>query len=236
LRRRLAAAGTLPSVDRSRPPWRSIGNLAIVCAALFVLTLIFLEIAPVTIVTGAMLAAPIVVVVWIYRQQAAGNPHDGGMADRLGVAAFVSMPGFVRETVFIGCAGFIGTLAAALVPADQLAATLDLGQTPGWQVLSALSLAVLMGGQLGLSPITMAVFLGSVYAELPFSPVEPTLAALAIAAGTAIASTGSPFASAVAMLARVSGYDTFTLTWRWNGVFTLLAVALLVLIYVLLAR
>jgi hypothetical protein len=236
LRRRLAAAGTLPSVEKSRPPWSSISNLAIVCAGLFGLTLVFFEIAPISIVTGAMLAAPIVVVIWIYRQQTAGNAQDGGLAERLGVAAFISMPGFVREAVFIGCAGFIGTLAAALVPADRLAAVMELGQTPGWLVMFALSFAVLLAGQVGLSPITMAVFLGSVYAELPYSPVEPTLAALAIAAGTAIASTGAPFSSAVAMLARVSGHDTLTLTWRWNGVFTLLSMALLALIYMVLTR
>ena len=236
LRRRLAAAGTLPDVNKSGPPWSSFGNLALVCGSLFALTFVFLQMASVTIVTGVMLAAPIVVVVWIYCQQAGGNKDEGGLAERLGVAAFVSMPGFVREAVFIGCAGFIGTLAAALVPADQLAAVLDLGQVPGWQVLSALTLAVLLAGQIGLSPITMAVFLGSVYAELPFSPVDPTLAALAIAAGTAIASTGAPFSSAVAMLARVSGHDTVTLTWRWNGVFTLLSMALLVLIYMVLTR
>jgi hypothetical protein len=234
LRRRLAAAGTLPNVSKSGPPWKSFGNLALVCASLFALTFVFLQMASVTVVTGVMLATPIVVVVWIHCQQAGGSPDDGSLAERLGKAVFVSMPGFVREAVFIGCAGFIGTLAAALVPADQLAAALDLGRVPGWQILSALSLAVLLAGQIGLSPITMAVFLGSVYAELPFSPVDPTLAALAIAAGTAIASTGAPFASAVAMLARVSGHDTFTLTWRWNGVFTLMSVSFLVLIYMML--
>jgi hypothetical protein len=243
LRRRLAAAGTLPVAERTSPPWRAIGNLALVCAALFALTFAFLEMADVTIVTGAMLAAPIVVIVWIAFQQGggehpAGNPGGslgGNLGERLGIAAFVSMPGFVREAVFLGCAGFIGTLAAALVPADRIAAALELGQVPGWQIMLALSLAVLLAGQVGLSPITMAVFLGSVYAKLSDMPVEPTLAALAIAAGTAIASTGAPFSSAVAMLARVSGHDTFTLTWRWNGVFTLLSIALLALIYVLLA-
>ena len=98
----------------------------------------------------------------------------------------------------------------------------------------SLSLTVLFAGQVGLSPVTMGVFLASVYAQLPVSPVEPTLAALSIAAGTAIASTGAPFASAVAMLARVSGHDSFTLTWRWNGVFTLLAVSVLTAIYMIL--
>lgn len=234
LRRRLAAAGTLPVVDKSIAPWKPIGKLALVCAALFGLTVVFLNLHAVTIVTGVMLAAPIVVIAWIALQQASDTTSGSRLVERLSSSIFVSMPGFVREVVFIGCAGFIGTLAAALVPADQAAAALDLANVPGWQTMLALSLLVLFAGQVGLSPITMGVFLASVYAGLPVSPVDPTLAALAIAAGTAIASTGAPFASAVAMLARVSGHDAFTLTWRWNGVFTLLAVAFLAVIYMIL--
>ncbi len=234
LRRRLMASGTLPVVDRSIAPWKQFGNLALVCAVLFGLTVIFLNLHDVTIVTGVMLAAPIVVIVWIAFQQASDRASGAGLAERLKASVFVSMPGFVREVVFIGCAGFIGTLAAALVPADRLAAALDLANVPGWQFMLSLSLAVLFAGQVGLSPVTMGVFLASVYAQLPVSPVEPTLAALSIAAGTAIASTGAPFASAVAMLARVSGHDSFTLTWRWNGVFTLLAVSVLTAIYMIL--
>jgi hypothetical protein len=137
----------------------------------------------------------------------------------------------VRETVFIGCAGFIGTLAAALVPAEQVAAMVDLGNMAGWLLMTGLSVLVLLAGQIGLSPITMSVFLGSVYAEFASSPIEPTLAALAIAAGTAIASMGGPFSSSVAMLSRVSGHEPATLTWRWNGVFTILSVAILAVIY-----
>ncbi len=235
LRKRLSASGSLPAFEPAQPPWRAIRNLAVVCAALFGLTFIFLETTEVSVVTGAMLAAPIVVILWIYLQQLDGGQRNRGFSNRLSRSAFVSLPGFVREAVFIGCAGFIGTLAAALVPADRLAAILDLGQVSGWQVMLSLSTAVLLAGQIGLSPITMAVFLGSVYAELPISPVDPTLAALAIAAGTAIASTGAPFASAAAMLARVSGHDTVTLTWRWNGLFTLLATAVLVPIYMILS-
>lgn len=236
LRRRLAAAGRLPRVEDMPAPWSAIGNLAIVSSTLFGLTLIFLQAADVTVVSGAMLAAPIVVIIWIYRQQMRDGQNDGGFGDRLGRSAFVNLPGFIREAVFIGCAGFIGTLAAALVPADRLAAMLDLSQVPGWQIMLGLSIAVLLAGQIGLSPITMAVFLGSVYAELPFNPIDPTLAALAIAAGTAIASTGAPFASAAVMLARVSGHDTVTLTWRWNGLFTLAATLVLTLIYAVLSR
>ena len=80
----------------------------------------------------------------------------------------------------------------------------------------------------------MAVFLGSLVAELPYMPVDVTHAALAIAAGTAVCSTGGPFSSGVVMLSRATGYSPFTLTWRWNGVYTLVAMAVLAVLYAVL--
>jgi len=102
---------------------------------------------------------------------------------------------------------------------------------PAWAFLAALSIAVWAGGQVALSPITMAVFLGSLVAALPQAPADPTLAALAIAAGTAICTTGAPFASGTLMLARASGHSGVTLTWKWNGVYTAFATAVLVALF-----
>ncbi|MEM7426324.1 MAG: hypothetical protein AAF441_09525, partial [Pseudomonadota bacterium] len=131
------------------------------------------------------------------------------------------------------CAGFIGTTAAFLVPAQELSAMIEAWQLPGWLFLWGLSLSVLIAGQIGLSPITMAVFLGTVVSQLPGAPADVTLCALAIAAGTAIASLGAPFASAVLMLSRASGYTPATLTWHWSGLNTVLSTVVLAGIYAL---
>ena len=57
------------------------------------------------------------------------------------------MPGLLRELVFISCAGFIGTTAAFLVPADQLAQFVVDWQVPGWLFLLALSVCVLVASK-----------------------------------------------------------------------------------------
>ena len=176
-----------------------------------------------------MLTSPIVVCVWIYLQQLdeAPNQRRSNVADRLDEITFTSMPGYIREAMFIACAGFIGTLAAKLVPAADVATAIGLSNLDGWFVLWALTLSVLVFGQVGLSPITMAVFLGSMVAELPDLPVDITHAALAIAAGTAVCTTGAPFSSGALMLSRATGHSTFTLTWRWNGTYTLATMVVL---------
>lgn len=234
-RKRLKAEGRLPLASAARFPARDGLYLGFVCMALSGLTVAFTGLAHVSIVTGVMLAAPIVVIGWVVIQQP-GGPGPGRWrpaAARLDIIGFQAIPGYFREAVFIACAGFIGTLAGKLVAADDVAAAIGLSGLPGWQVLWALTISVWAFGQIGLSPITMAVFLGSLVAELPGMPVDMTLAALAIAAGTAVCSTGAPFSSGPLMLARATGYSAFTLTWRWNGTYTLCAIAVLGVIYAL---
>jgi hypothetical protein len=144
------------------------------------------------------------------------------------------LPSFQREAVSLAAAGFIGTVAAALVPAGQVAAALSVEQMPGWVFLSLLSLAIWVGGQIALSPITTAVFLGSLVTELGTLPVDPTSVVLAIAAGTAICTIGAPFASGTLMLARASGYSGVELTWKWNLLYTLATMVVLAAVYAVL--
>ena len=232
LRRRLRSSGRLPQRQHLAFPCGALLRLGAVSALLFGLTLLFTLWGGVLLVGGVMLAAPIVLLVWVVMQQGTGGKaRVAGTLQRLGSITAIGLPSFVREAVSLGAAGFIGTLAAALVPAGEIAAALSVEAMPGWIFLSILSLLVWLGGQIALSPITMAVFLGSLVAELGTIPVDPTLAVLAIAAGTAICTTGAPFASGTLMLARASGYSGVELTWRWNLAYTLASMAVLAGVY-----
>ncbi len=230
LRRRLMARGALPKREATAFPVAAFANLGLVCAALFGLTILFKAAGGVSIVSGVMLAAPVILVGWVYVQQRETAQPLQGARTRLGEIALTAVPGGVREACSLAAAGYIGTLAAALVPIERLAA-MGIQGLPPWAFLAALSILVWAGGQVALSPITMAVFLGSLVAALPEIPADPTLAALAIAAGTAICTTGAPFASGTLMLARASGHSGATLTWRWNGAYTALTTAVLVALY-----
>jgi len=236
--KRLRAQGRLPLAVATQMPGNAAWHLGLVCLALFGLSVGFMELAGVTIVTGVMLTVPIVVCAWIYLQQSAATAPQRRaiLAQRLDHVTFTAMPSYIREAMFIGCAGFIGTLAARLVPAADVATMIGLADMDGWLVLWALTITVWFFGQVGLSPITMAVFLGSLVAELPDLPVDITYAALAIAAGTAVCTTGAPFASGALMLSRATGYSSFTLTWRWNGTYTLASMAVLGIYYAVLTN
>jgi len=236
--KRLRMQGRMPLSTATHLPVKASQHLGLVCLALFGLSISLSILADVTIITGVMLTSPIVVVVWIYLQQNSNIyiQRRTAVAQRLDHITFVSMPSYVREAMFIACAGFIGTLAARLIPAQDLATMIGLASLDGWIVLWGLTITVWVFGQVGFSPITMAVLLGSLVAELPDLPVDMTHAALAIAAGTAICTTGAPFASGALMLARATGYSSVTLTWRWNGIYTLAAMVVLAFYYAVLTN
>ncbi len=77
----------------------------------------------------------------------------------------------------------------------------------------------------------MAVFFGAVLGSLPSLPATPTQTALAVAAGWAVSTTISPFASGVIMLSRVTAIPGTRLTYRWNAIYTALTVAVLAIAY-----
>lgn len=236
LRRRLRSSGRLPLREAEAFPAASFLRLGGVSALLLGLTLAFAALGSVSLVNGVMLAAPVVLTVWVFTQQEGSGLTARlrpGIA-RLGAVTTRGLPSFVREAVSLGAAGFIGTLAAQLIPAEQVAAALSIDAVPPWLFLFALSFFVWLGGLVALSPITTAVFLGSLIADLGALPVSPTLAAFAIAAGTAVCTTGSPFASGTLMLARASGHSGIELAWKWNLSYTLLAMAVLTLVYAVL--
>ncbi|NIA68823.1 hypothetical protein HBA54_09490 [Pelagibius litoralis] len=233
LRRRLRNSGQMPETGGQAFPGPAFFRLGCISALLLGLTLALSTLGSVSLVNGVMLAAPLVLMVWVFAQQGghSATAKLRGSLVRLGAITTGNLPSFVREAVSLGAAGFIGTLAARLIPADQVASALSVEQMPGWLFLFGLSAFVWLGGQIALSPITTAVFLGSLVADLGIIPVSPTLAALAIAAGTAICTTGAPFASGTLMLARASGHSGIELAWKWNLPYTLVAMAVLALIY-----
>ncbi len=231
-RQALIRKGSLPKLEPFAFPARAFLDLTKVCATLFGLTVAFKLLGDVLLVSGVMMAAPLTLAVWIFAQH---NGHktwkiSKGVVDQLRDIGFNSIPGGVRETCSLATAGYIGTLGARLVPIDLPLLTLVQGM-PAWAFMSLLSITVLAGGQVALSPITMAVFLGSLAASMPTLPADATLVALAIAAGTAICTTGAPFASGTLMLARASGHSGVTLAWKWNAGYTVLASCVLVAVY-----
>lgn len=206
-------------------PRRAVWQFLAVTAALAGLTGGIMVISGLAVPPALMAASPIVMLGWLIMQGADLGP-------RLRTVMQEGLPRSAGMAVTLGCAGFVGIAASALIPAADLAAWIGLDALRPWQFLLGCTLAVVILAQFALSPVMMAVFFGAMLGTLPSLPADPTLTAVAVASGWAVASTFSPFASGPIMLARISGHSGPKMTYRWNTVYSVLTLAALAVFYV----
>lgn len=228
----------LPRPGRIAPtyPARAALRLAMACVWLFCLTLAAMVVFGGTVVSGLMVACPVMLLGWIAVQFAPkGAPGRRQAAARLGHILAQDLPRATPVAVTLGAAGFMGSAGAALVPPDALALGDRLATVPEFLVLSAIPPLLAVLSLAGISPIMMSVFLGTLLAGSAQLPADPTLLALAISSGWALSMTFSPLATLVLLIDRNSGLGPVRLTWGWNLVFSGLAAAALVPAFALLS-
>ena len=182
-----------------------------------------------SIVFGLLISCPLVMLGWLY-QQTKNKPlkeRFPAFVKRLDEISFVALPKNHQIMITLAASGFIGRIGAGMIPAENLANTLGLYVMPDYLFLSLLSIAMIPVSYLGVSPIMMAVFFGSILGALPLLPADPTLVALAISSGWAVSMTTSPFATVVLMISRLNNISPLLLTLRWSGIFSALALCLI---------
>ena len=217
-------------------PGRAFASFLAVCLGLAGLAAAIVWLAGVPVVAGLMLTAPIILVVWLtlqFRKSAPGGALPA-LRQRLGEIAFEDLPGQRRELAILGLSGFIGICIAALTPTDAAAELVQIIGGGERLLLALLPVLIYLGAQLGLTPIISVIVLASVLGAMPELPADPTLLALSLACGWALAMIGGPFSSVVLLLSRISGYSPIRIAWGWSLPYSgLVALALALLFGVL---
>jgi hypothetical protein len=238
--RRLRAARR--GADRVGPavpvPRRALGRMALICALLVAAVVAAKQSLAIATVPALMLTVPCVALAWIVAQR---MPAGIAPALRHGAARARQIlrhgiPAASPEVLTLSGAGYVGTLAAALIPVEGVAAAAAWVAGAPTLFLAGVVLLVVLAAQVALNPIMFVVFLGSALAAAPLPGVDMTALALALAAGWALSLTGSPFTASVLILSRFTGVPATKVSWTWNGLFTGLALVLVVLFLVAVAR
>jgi len=237
LRRRLAASGDTPRLERLQFPVRAFLDFGLVCATLIGLVIVVGYLASVRTVPALMLSAPIMLIAWLLAQ----NRHLGTdrmirkTRKRLAGIANRSIPDSSIEVLILGLAGFVGIAIASIVPIGTVAALLNQSPLPPWAFLAAIPVIMFAAAQVGLTSITVGVIFGTVLGALPELPADPTLVALALGSGWALSMIGSPFSSISLLLSRISGYSPVVIALNWNLVYSLLSLLAFALFFYILA-
>lgn len=210
--------------QRASPvPWAAVARFSAACGWLIAMSLWFSHLTGEGLIAGLLLACPVMLIGW----QAAQTRLGPAFGARLRQVA-AKMPGAAPVAVTLASSGFVGRVAADLIQADAVAQVLGFDRMPDYLLLWAIPVALSCLSLLGLSPIMMAVFFGSLFGSLTVLPADATLIAFAISCGWALSMTFSPFATPVLLTQRAAGIGPRQLTWGWNLGFTgLAALALL---------
>ncbi|TQS72453.1 hypothetical protein ERN12_01135 [Rhodobacteraceae bacterium] len=141
--------------------------------------------------------------------------------------SFMELPSFANEVVLLSMAGFIGSVAGAILAPLIAQSGLDLTALPAWVVLISPIVLIPLGGQLGMNPILFVSLFGPIMPTPEALGVSPTAVVMALTAGWAIAATTSPFTASVMLTARLGDVSPGTVSLKWNGLHSLVCAVLL---------
>ncbi len=230
-RRRLAREGKLPTGLRREFPRAAAARFSLVCLALIGGCALIVLASGVTVIVALMPMAPLVTLAWLRVQARAarragkGPAESGSFAARVRELATVSIPRSMPEAVTLAAGGYCGLMLAGLLEPGRVGGWLQLDRLPAEAIYLLAAAAVPLLSQLAVPPILVVTFFGSVLIGNPALGLDPTLLGFAFIMGWCLNLTGSPFGTTVLMVGRATGVRGTTLSWRWNGLFTLAAAA-----------
>ena len=222
------------SPQQTHLPVTAVVSFISVLVLLFGLTVLISYFSGDSFVFGLLVSCPLVMVLWLWAQHHRRDKTPATALKNVIHICLTRLPENSKILLALASSGYIGRLSAEMVPAEYLADNLGLMLMPDYMVLICLAVVMMPFSWLGVSPIMMAVFFGSLLGSLPVLPVDPTLAALAISCGWALSMTTSPFATVVLMVSSLNGRRPLQLTLGWNFAFTMMATLCLCMIFFIL--
>lgn len=139
-------------------------------------------------------------------------------------------PGYATEMSVIASAGFIGLVALEVVPVAWIADHLGWIATRPVLTVVLLIMTVFLTGLLGVHPMISVVLLAEVVNRIGVDGLSPLALGLALAGGWSSIICMGPAITAVVYASSIVGERPVTIGLRWNGVFGLASIVLIMLI------
>lgn len=174
-------------------------------------------VAGVSLTHALMVVAPPFAVVWIMAQAVRQGPSAMLLSGARGAGECLT--GAIRsyrEAIVLSSSGFMGTLAAELIPSDLLWAVASWYDLAPIGVLAGLTLSVALAAQITINPLLTVVFCGSALYQLESVQAAPVPVALALVLGWSLTLFASPFTAVALIMSRIMGVPPTEIAWRWN--------------------
>ncbi|MBW7472005.1 hypothetical protein [Marinobacter sp. F4218] len=147
----------------------------------------------------------------------------------------VQISAMSNEMAIFAASAILGVTLSAVIPGDALSGLA--AQAGGVFVLAAAGLLMLpLLSAIGIIPITVLSIQAGFLPQLVAEGVDPLPIAVALVIGFSLAMMLSPFGPSVMLLSRFGQISRWKVAFRWNGVFVLIAVPLLLAFLALILR
>ncbi|MBW4935267.1 hypothetical protein [Marinobacter sp. F4206] len=197
-----------------------VGTLRLVVLVLVVFSVMaaLVAVTELKVSAAAMLAVPAVTLLYMLWQ------------DRSPVAiareASAQISALSNEMTIFAASAVLGVALSAVIPADALSGLVASGG--GVFLLAAAGLLMLpLLSAIGIIPITVLSIQAGLLPQLVAEGMDPLPISVALVIGFSLAMMLSPFGPSVMLLSRFGQISRWKVAFRWNGVFVLIAVPLL---------
>ncbi len=226
---RLIGRGSIESDSQKRDPlssknkFRAIGILS----SLSLMVVALVELVGTSIPVSLGLVAPPFALIWTASSThtpASGILHMQNLVNRV----VCGLPSLRNEVlVFVGATVF-GVGISALIPTEDLTPFLN-QWVPSIDVrLALLTFGVAAVSMIGLHPVIAVILVGEVLPPDVLG-VPDWIMGLALLGIWGLSTMISPYSATTLYLSRVSGVSAYTMAWRWNLPFVLIAISLMTL-------
>ena len=137
-----------------------------------------------------------------------------------------------NEMAIFAASAIMGVAFSSVIPTDALSGIV--ASTGGeWALIVAGLFILPLFSAIGIIPITVLSIQAGLLPQLVAEGMDPLLISAALVIGFSLAMMLSPFGPAVMLLSRFGQVSRWVVAFRWNGVFVLVAVPLLLALLVL---
>ncbi len=131
-----------------------------------------------------------------------------------------------NEMAIFAASAILGVSISSVIPEDALSGLVT--SAGGMWLLAVAGLLILpLLSTIGIIPITVLSVLAGLLPQLIAEGMDPILISVALVIGFSLAMMLSPFGPSVMLLSRFGQVPRWVVAFRWNGVFVLIAVPLL---------
>lgn len=210
--------------DESLRGWFSVLPVVMLVAIIFGAALGLQEILQSRLVIAVVLSVPVVGIGWLMVQ----NYQQGLdralplLRRRLKRHVINYFPSYGSEITLLCSAGFIGNVAAALVPGLFGHDFIDFTIFPIWFLPVLCLWLIPIFGQLGMNPLLSVVVMGALLPDLAAINLNPVTLGVAFTAGWSMTGATSPFTATTMLVGRIAKVSPVRVGIVWNGLYSLI--------------